>query len=174
MTWEVGCPHEKTLIDGEKCRTCFYKRLDSDISTLWCRYNNRMKQIRNMKGNIRRAENAEADMQRYIDSMYAQGRTRKAEQGERNFRQIRQNQKQLIRRLDAVKKIMSEAHTINTPLISAIEDYLNSLTRKNDIAEKILAPDKSLSELYTILRDEAITDPDAAIKRALEYYDITI
>lgn len=65
-----------------------------------------------------------------------------------------------------------EAHKINAPLVTAVEDYLSDLTRNSIIAEKILTPNKNLLELYTIIQRESITTPENAIARALKYYNI--
>lgn len=172
MSWQIECPHEHALIDGGTCGSCFYKRLPSDVSTVWCRYPTCVKRLENLKRAIDRNER-EAEVQKEkIARLYVQGKTRKAEEAENELRKLRLQNTGLRMRLKANKKMTREAYHINAPLVTAIEDYLSDLTRKSDIAEKILDPNKSLDELYTIIRWEAITTPENAIARALEYYNI--
>lgn len=172
MSWQIECPHEHALIDGGACSSCFYKRLPSDVSTVWCRYPTYVKRLENLKRAIDRNER-EAEVQKEkIARLYVQGKTKKAEEAENELRGLRLQNTVLRMRLKANKKMTREAYHINAPLVTAIEDYLSDLTRKSDIAEKILTPDKSLYELYTIIRWEAITTPENAIARALEYYNI--
>ena len=74
--------------------------------------------------------------------------------------------------MDLNKKMMREAFEINDPLITETEEYLSSLTRKNDIAEKLFLSNKNLYELYTMIREKAITTPESAIECALNYFGI--
>lgn len=88
------------------------------------------------------------------------------------MRKREEEKEQLKLRLDLNKKMMREAFETNDPLITEVEDYLSDLTRQNDLAEKLFLSKKNLQELYTIFRQESITKPENAIRRALEYYQI--
>lgn len=172
MSWQIGCPQKRNLIDGERCRNCFYKRLPDDVSTVWCRYPTYKKRTENLGRIIKRSYREEEMQKDKIALLYVQGKTRKAEEAERELRELRLRRAALKLRLEANKKMTREAHHINAPLVTAVEDYLSDLTRNSIIAEKILTPNKNLLELYTIIQRESITTPENAIARALKYYNI--
>lgn len=172
MSWQIKCPLKGKLISGEQCRSCFYKRLPDDVSIIWCRYPAYKKRTENLIKTIDRSQHEEEAKKDKIALLYAQGKTRKAEEAEKELRELRLRRTALKLRLKANKKMTREAHKINAPLVTAVEEYLSDLTRDSIIAEKILAPNKNLSELYINIQQESITTPENAIACALKYYNI--
>lgn len=169
MSCAVGCPAVHKLVDDSACKTCFYHPLPSDVSVVRCRYPFYRARVANLRLNIRRKQ-AEIHMQKELCEKL-RAPDRKAE-ADRILRKREEEKEQLKLRLDLNKKMMREAFETNDPLITEVEDYLSDLTRQNDLAEKIFLSKKNLQELYTIFRQESITKPENAIRRALEYYQI--
>ena len=172
MSWQIKCPLKGKLISGEQCRRCFYKRLPDDVSNVWCRHPTYKKRMENLARAIDRLCRKEEAQKDKIALLYMQGKMRKAEEAEQELRELRLRRAALKLRLEANEKMTREAYTINAPLVTAVEEYLSDLTRDSIIAEKILAPNKNLSELYINIQQESITTPENAIARALKYYNI--
>ena len=122
MSWQIGCPQKGNLIDGERCRNCFYKRLPDDVSTVWCRYLHIKKRMENLRSAIDRSWREEEIQKDKIALLYVQGKTRKAEEAERELRELRLRRAALKLRLEANKKMTREAHHINAPLVTAVEE----------------------------------------------------
>lgn len=55
----------------------------------------------------------------------------------------------------AIAKITDEMMKSNNPAIRAIEEHLTKLCTNNQVAEKILAPEKTLNGAYETMRNEA-------------------
>lgn len=172
MSCEVGCPAVHKLVDDSKCKTCFYHPLPSDVSILRCRYPLYEVRIQNMYTVQRRLETRLKELIYQCDRLYAQGRQSTAAALQDEQQKIRIQKEKMERNMDLNKKMMREAFEINDPLITETEEYLSSLTRKNDIAEKLFLSNKNLYELYTMIREKAITTPESAIECALNYFGI--
>lgn len=82
----------------------------------------------------------------------------------------------------AIEKLTEEMMQIDDPLAQLVEEHLTSLCTSEPVAQKLLAPGKSLKELHGKIWDEAKRRkkgngayiPDEEIYRmADDYYEIT-
>lgn len=81
----------------------------------------------------------------------------------------------------AIAKITDEMMKINTPLAQGIEEHLTGICKSEAAAEKILNPEKKLSDICKKVTDEArkratggvaYIPPDEVFQMVDEYYGI--
>lgn len=82
----------------------------------------------------------------------------------------------------AIGKITDEMMKIGTPLSRFVEEHLTEICKNEEVAEKLLAEDKSLKEICKKIEDAArkvmvgnqAQIPDAEVlQMARDYYEIT-
>ena len=84
---------------------------------------------------------------------------------------------------DAVAKITDEMMKIDDPLAQGIEEHLTEICTDANVAERILDPNKKLSEIHKKIYDEArkqanngktVMRSDIVFKMVDDYYGISI
>ena len=81
----------------------------------------------------------------------------------------------------AIAKITDEAMKIDDPMAFAIEEHLTELCTSNAVAEKLLAEDKSLMQIYDAIWKEAekrkkgrvaFIPPEEVFQMVDDYYEL--
>ena len=145
MGASITCPKENgNLIDMECCRSCFYKRLDSDYSLRWCRYKGYETVKRNFKSR-REKTSIEIDvLKEEQERLYKTGRVRLAQAMEADISALKTKKEKELLIEEAVTKIIKEAIEINDPVVTAIQTHLKEKCNSIYYAKALLNPQKSL------------------------------
>ena len=123
----ITCPQKGgNLIDMECCRSCFYKRLDSDYSLMWCRFKMYQNKKENWLNNIKKAEAEIKKLKSYIEILYKTGKTHKAHRAEKDLNAAENKRAAAIELYKNSIKVIKIAIEVNKPDFTSIEEYLTS------------------------------------------------
>lgn len=180
MSATINCAKLGKIVDMEECKRCFYRRLDTDYSIIWCKYKRYQSRIQSLK-EVRTTEIEELEKKK--ERLFKIGRTDDAMKVQFNIsRIIKQNRIVEANNLTKVK-LIDEAMAINIPTVTAIEEYLIEIYSKDELAQKIINPDKRLEECWAKVQEVAKSkvkgnvaelSKDEVFKIAREYFEVEI
>ena len=183
MSASITCPQKGgNLIDMECCRNCFYKRLDSDYSLRWCRYNRYQTLKRNIQNRIKKAVIELRKLESKQERLYKTGKVGLAHSLEADMAKVKKIKEVKMIINDAIAKITEEALKINNPAVTAVEEFLTDHCKTEEYAKALLNPKKNLKgcwdEITKKAREKAanntaVLSAEEVFNIAEKYFDIT-
>lgn len=149
MGASITCPKENgNLIDMECCRSCFYKRLDSDYSLRWCRYKAYETVKKNFESRLKKMTIEIEVLKEEQERLYKTGRVRLAQITESDIAILKARKEKELLIQKAIVKIIQEAIEINEPGATEIEVYLRENCNNMESAKALLNPQKTLKSCW--------------------------
>lgn len=183
MGASITCPQKgDNLIDMECCRSCFYKRLDSDYSLMWCRYKRYQTIKNNLQYRVGKFNTEIRVLKLKQERLYKTGKVRLAQALEQDISRAEKRKERELMINEAIAKITEEALAINNPAVTAIEEYLTDNCKTDEYAKALLNQEKTLKgcwdEITKKAREKAVNNTavlsaEEVFNIAEKYFDIT-
>ena len=156
MGASITCPKENgNLIDMECCRSCFYKRLDSDYSLRWCRYKRYQTIKNNLQYRVGKFNTEIRALKLKQERLYKTGKVRLAQALEQDISRAKKRKERELMINEAIAKITEEALAINNPAVTAIEEYLTDNCKTDEYAKALLNQEKTLKGCWDAITKKA-------------------
>ncbi len=161
MSADITCGRAGgALISMEHCENCYYKRIEEDVSTVFCKYHISAESKKNRISMIKKQSSYTDQLKALRDRRYTMGRPRLAEETDKEARKSYDRYKELVMINEAIEHITNQAMEIakqpeKREAIIKIEEHLTAKCNSEAIAEKLLDKKKSLNALYISIEEKA-------------------